>query len=110
MRDKLFFDNWKEFTIQKPDKVILNHLDSIKNNIDDDDPGVVQVTATPSVSTNPTEASQGILYINVARNLANSLTAQTYHYDVQQKDTSGDVQTLLIGKVKVVKDVTRTVS
>jgi hypothetical protein len=31
MRDKLFFDNWKEFTIQKPDKVILNHLDSIKN-------------------------------------------------------------------------------
>jgi|TARA_R110000744_G_scaffold348988_2_gene454661 hypothetical protein len=83
---------------------------TLKDNIDDSDPGVVQVTATPSVSTSPTEASQGILYISVARNLTNGLTAQTYNYDVQQKDTSGDVQTLLIGKVKVVKDVTRTVS
>ena len=69
-----------------------------------------KLPATPSVSTSPTEASQGILYINVPKNLTDSLTAQTYNYDVQQKDTSGDVQTLLIGKVKVVKDVTRSTS
>jgi len=31
MRDKLFFDDWKEFTLQKPDKVILNHLEKIQN-------------------------------------------------------------------------------
>ncbi|MDB2584070.1 hypothetical protein N9Y50_05490 [Alphaproteobacteria bacterium] len=31
MRDKLFFDDWKEFTLQKPDEVILNHLENIKN-------------------------------------------------------------------------------
>jgi len=31
MRDKLFFDDWKEFTLQKPDKVILNHFENIKN-------------------------------------------------------------------------------
>ena len=26
-----FFDNWKEFTIKRPDETILNHLDVIKN-------------------------------------------------------------------------------
>jgi hypothetical protein len=31
MRDKLFFDDWKEFTLQKPDEVILNHFENIKN-------------------------------------------------------------------------------
>ena len=31
MRDKLFFDDWKEFTLQKPDEVILKHLEIIKN-------------------------------------------------------------------------------
>ena len=31
MHDKLFFDDWKEFTLQKPDKVILNHLEKIQN-------------------------------------------------------------------------------
>ena len=31
MRDKLFFDDWKEFTLQKPDKIILNHFENIKN-------------------------------------------------------------------------------
>ena len=31
MHDKLFFDDWKEFTLQKPDKVILNHFENIKN-------------------------------------------------------------------------------
>mgnify|MGYP003323915998 FL=1 len=29
MRDKLFFDDWKEFTLQKPDEVILNHFENI---------------------------------------------------------------------------------
>ena len=31
MRDKLFFDDWNEFTLQKPDEVILNHFENIKN-------------------------------------------------------------------------------
>ena len=31
MRDKLFFDEWKEFTLKKPDEVILNHFENIKN-------------------------------------------------------------------------------
>ena len=83
---------------------------TLKENIDDADPGALQVTATPDVSTSPTEASQGIIYIKASRTDTNTLTAKTYNYDVQQVDSSGNVQTLLIGKVKVVKDITRSTS
>lgn len=81
---------------------------TLKENIDDVDPGALQVTATPDISTSPTEASQGIIYIKASRTDTNTLVAKTYNYDVQQVDSSGNVQTLLIGKVKVVKDITRS--
>ena len=83
---------------------------TLKENIDDADPGTLQVTATPDTSTSPTEASQGIIYIKASRTVTNTLTAKTYNYDVQQVDSSGNVQTLLLGKVKVVKDITRSTS
>ena len=83
---------------------------TLKDNVDDADPGALQVTATPDISTSPTEASQGIIYIRASRTQTNSLAAKTYNYDVQQVDDSGNVQTLLLGKVKVVKDVTRSTS
>ena len=83
---------------------------TLKENIDDADPGALQVTATPDTSTSPTEASQGIIYIKASRTVTNTLTAKTYNYDVQQVDSSGNVQTLLLGKVKVVKDITRSTS
>lgn len=83
---------------------------TLKANIDDADPGALQVTATPDASGNPSEASRGILYIRAPRNLTDSLQTQNYNYDVQQVDDSGNVQTLLIGKVKVVKDITRSTS
>lgn len=83
---------------------------TLKENVDDADPGALQVTATPDISTSPTEASQGIIYIKASRTDTNTLAAKTYNYDVQQVDSSGNVQTLLIGKVKVVKDITRSTS
>lgn len=83
---------------------------TLKENVDDADPGALQVTATPDISTSPTEASQGIIYIKASRTETNTLSAKTYNYDVQQVDDSGNVQTLLIGKVKVVKDITRSTS
>lgn len=83
---------------------------TLKDNIDDADPGALQVTATPDVSTSPTEASQGIIFIRASRAETNALAAKTYNYDIQQVDNSGNVQTLLIGKVKVVKDITRSTS
>lgn len=83
---------------------------TLKENVDDADPGALQVTATPDLSTSPTEASQGVIYIKASRTVTNNLAAKTYNYDVQQVDGSGNVQTLLIGKVKVVKDITRSTS
>ena len=83
---------------------------TLKDNIDDADPGALQVTATPDVSGNPTEASQGIIYIKASKTLTTTLTPKTYNYDVQQVDGTGNVQTLLIGKVKVAKQVTRSTS
>ena len=83
---------------------------TLKANIDDADPGALQVTATPDTSGNPSEASKGILYIRASRTLTDTLQTQNYNYDVQQVDDEGNVQTLLIGKVKVVKDITRSIS
>jgi hypothetical protein len=83
---------------------------TLKENADDADPGALQVTATPDTTGNPSEASQGIIYIKASKTLTNSLEAKTYNYDVQQVDDSSSVQTLLIGKVKVVKDITRSTS
>jgi hypothetical protein len=77
---------------------------TLKTNVDDADPGALQVTAT---SGSP-DAEAGILYINVPKSLTNELLSGTYNYDVQQVDELSNVQTLLIGKVKVVKDITRS--
>ena len=34
INDNNFFDNWKEFSIGKPDEIILNHFDIVKNHTD----------------------------------------------------------------------------
>lgn len=108
-------DDWTLKLVLTSDNAVLNITGytfwfTLKENVDDVDPGALQVTATPDVSTSPTEASQGIIYIKASKTLTNSLTPKTYNYDVQQVDGSGNVQTLLIGKVKVVKDITRSIS
>lgn len=78
---------------------------TLKADLDAADPGDLQVTASSTGS----DATSGILYINASRANTTGLEPQTYYYDVQQQDVSGTVQTLLLGKVKVVRDVTRTV-
>jgi|TARA_R110000796_G_scaffold13720_2_gene44118 hypothetical protein len=83
---------------------------TLKSNVDDADPGDLQVSVVPDVTGSPTEASQGIIYIKAGKALTNALTPGTFNYDVQQVDGAGNVQTLLIGKVKVVKDITRSVA
>jgi hypothetical protein len=79
---------------------------TLKADIDTADPGNLQVTASSTGSN----ATSGILYINVSSTLTGNLIPQTYNYDIQQIDTGNKVQTLLIGKVKVVKDITRSTS
>ena len=77
---------------------------TLKANADAADPGDAQVTAT---SGSP-DAANGIVYVTVPKAQTNVLTPGTYNYDLQQKDTNNNVETLLIGKVKVAKDLTRT--
>jgi len=77
---------------------------TLKANIDDADPGNLQVIVVAS----GVDATNGIVYLNADAINTNTLTPGTYNYDVQQVDTSGTVQTLIIGKVKVVPDVTRS--
>lgn len=77
---------------------------TLKANIDDADPGDLQVTAT---SVSP-DAENGILYITAPKAQTAALAPLSYNYDIQQVDGSGNVQTLLIGKVRVEKDVTRS--
>ena len=42
--------------------------------------------------------------------LTEALSPGTYNYDLQEVDSSSNITTLLIGKVKVVRDITRTTS
>lgn len=79
---------------------------TLKADIDAADPGDLQIVTVASGD----DALSGIIYINALAAETNDLLPQTYNYDVQQIDTSGNVQTILIGKVKVVKDVTRSTS
>lgn len=78
---------------------------TLKSDIDSSDPGQLQIS---TVATSP-NSNSGIVYINVPHTSTN-ITAQTYNYDVQQVDTSSPtiIKTILLGKVKVVKDVTRS--
>ena len=79
---------------------------TLKDNVDDADPGALQVTATPSGSA----AAAGEVTLTASAAVTTNITPQTYNYDVQQVNGSGVVQTLLLGKVKVVKGITRSTS
>ena len=78
---------------------------TLKSNVSNPDPGDLQVIATPT----GTDAQNGILYITASRTDTSTLSPANYNYDIQQEDLSNNVRTLLIGKVKVVADITRTV-
>ena len=54
------------------------------------------------------EASQGIVKITINGVDTNSLTPATYNYDLQEVESDGTINTLLIGKIRVKADVTRT--
>lgn len=79
---------------------------TLKADLEDADPGALQLTVVPI----PAEAVQGIVTIEVPSISTGTLEPITYNYDIQQVDTSSKVQTLMLGKLKVVRDVTRSVS
>lgn len=81
---------------------------TLKTNIDDTDAqAVLQIGPVVVTGAN---AIAGLLTINVNPDYTENLEAKTYYYDLQEVNSSNIVSTLLIGKVKVVKDVTLTSS
>ena len=80
---------------------------TLKEKVDDSDSAAaLQVTASPTGAS----ASAGEVVLNASAATTTQITPQTYNYDVQQINDSGVVQTLLLGKIKVVKDITRSTS
>lgn len=80
---------------------------TLKLDVDAADPGNLQVTATPA---SPEDAAAGIVYINAPKESTSLLEPANYNYDIQQVDAQGNVQTLMIGRVKVVRDITRSIA
>jgi len=103
-------DDWSiKLTVTENNSIVnitnYTYWFTLKSDIDSSDPGQLQVSTVAS----GVNATNGIVYINVPHASTN-ITAQTYNYDVQQADTSSPpiIKTILLGKVKVVKDVTRS--
>jgi len=61
----------------------------------------------PVVAGSP-DASQGLLSIVIPALSTKDLEPKTYNYDLQEISSSGNVSTLLIGKIRVKADITRT--
>ena len=79
---------------------------TLKADYEDADPGAIQTTVTVAASA---EATGGIVYIRAPRADTVNVAPRNYYYDIQQLDGADTVQTILIGKVLVVKDITRAV-
>ena len=78
---------------------------TLKNNVNEADPGVLQVG--PVVAVAP-DSAQGIIEITVPSLNTDSLNPnKSYYYDLQEVTSSNIVSTLLIGKIRVKADVTR---
>lgn len=80
---------------------------TLKSSIDDADPGALQVSVTGAGA----DALNGVVYVVAPRADTQNVAPTTYYYDIQHLDISSDtMQTILIGRANVVKDVTRSVS
>lgn len=77
---------------------------TLKSNIDYSDIQA-ELQVGPITSGSP-DASLGILNFTVSGIYTKDLEAKTYNYDLQEVSLSGRVSTVLIGKVKIRKDVT----
>jgi hypothetical protein len=79
---------------------------TLKTNADDTDANAV-VQVGPAVM-GVVDAVAGLVTITVTPNITEDVIPGSYFYDLQEVNDSNKVSTLLIGKLKVVKDVTLT--
>jgi hypothetical protein len=60
------------------------------------------------VGSGSPDGSQGLLTIIIPAASTNTLEPKTYNYDLQEVTASGNVSTLLLGKIRVKADITRS--
>lgn len=79
---------------------------TLKSDIDALD-GAAELQYGPFLASSP-EDENGILSFSIPGSQTKDLTARSYHYDLQEVTSSAEVSTILIGKIKIRKDVTLT--
>jgi hypothetical protein len=72
-------------------------------------PESVAPDAQQQVTAAGDDALQGIVYLTIAAADTHDLVPTRYYYDIQ-RETGGKIQTLLYGRVRVVRDITRSVT
>jgi len=103
-------DRWTiQFIITDPTGATMNisgnqYWLTLKSDIDLPD-NQAEVQVGPVL---PSLAASGEVTIIVESAVTDILDARTYNYDFQEVEQSGNVNTLVIGKVRVTKDVTRS--
>ena len=60
------------------------------------------------IAVSAVNAALGKVVMSIPSGMTDSLVPATYNYDLQEVSSTGDVSTLLIGKIRVKADVTRT--
>jgi putative sterol carrier protein len=70
-----------------------------------DNDALVKINVT--IHTNPT---QGESQINITSDLTNDIEPNNYIYDIQLKDSSDNILTIISGNINIIADVTRRVN
>jgi len=102
-------DTWSQkVTLRQDNTPIDLNGDSfwltLKLNPESEDPD-----AQTKVVASGTDATNGIVYLTLEAVDTDGLTPSRYYYDIQRK-AGNKIQTLVYGKVRVVRDITRTVT
>lgn len=78
---------------------------TVKKKIDDDDNNAV-IKKEITTHTDPTNGKTEIPILDTETNSLKGV----YFYDVQYKDTSGNIKTPMLGKMTFIEDVTRRIT
>lgn len=72
------------------------------------DPTETDANADAQVQTTATggDALNGIVIVTMPAATTAGLEPGSYHYDVQEKDVGGEINTLMYGRVRVLRDIT----
>lgn len=76
------------------------------DNTADDDTSAVIALKTSSFS----DAASGVATLTITNAISQDIAPGTYYYDVQLKDSTGNVTSLAQNKFTVIADVTRSIS